>query len=44
VQSLDELSNLHTPPPLMFFRAVVVPILGKSASAIPGSSLSALKK
>jgi hypothetical protein len=31
VQSLDEPSNLHTPPPMMFFRAVVVPILGKSA-------------
>jgi len=29
VQSLDEPSNLHTPPPMMFFRAVVVPILGK---------------
>ncbi len=29
VQSLDEQSNLHTPPPMMFVRAVVVPILGK---------------
>jgi hypothetical protein len=44
VQSLDEPSNLHTPPPMMFFRAVVVPILGKSASAIPGSGSSALKE
>jgi hypothetical protein len=40
VQSLDEPSSLHTPPPMMFFRAVVVPILGKSASAIPGSCSS----
>jgi hypothetical protein len=44
VQSLDELSNLHTPPPMMFFRAVVVPILGKSAFDIPGSCSSALKE
>jgi hypothetical protein len=29
VQSLDEPSNLHAPPPMMFFTAVVVPILGK---------------
>jgi len=44
VQSLDGPSNLHTLPPMMFFRAVVVPILGKSASAIPGSCSSALKE
>jgi hypothetical protein len=29
---------------MMFFRAVVVPMLGKSASAIPGSCSSALKE
>jgi hypothetical protein len=28
----------------MFFRAIVVPILGKSASAVPGSCSSALKE
>jgi hypothetical protein len=43
MQSLDEPSNLHTLPPMMFLRAVVVPILGKSASALPGSCSSALK-
>jgi hypothetical protein len=29
---------------MMFFRAVVVPILGKSGSAIAGSCSSALKE
>jgi hypothetical protein len=29
---------------MMFFRAVVVPILGKSASALPGSCSSAFLK
>jgi len=28
----------------MFFQAVVVPILGKSASALPGSCSNALKE
>jgi hypothetical protein len=48
VQSLDEPSNFAhnttTRPPMMFFRGVVVPILGKSARAIPGSCSSALKE
>jgi hypothetical protein len=35
---------LHTTPPMMFFRTVVVAILGKSARAIPGLCSSALKE
>jgi len=44
VESLDGPPNLQTPRPMMLFRAVVVAILGKSASSLPGCCSSALKE